>query len=254
MRCSTRYFDTGMGRFISRDPLGFVDGFGLYNGYFAEWMILEPTGSARKTKRKTKSQAKEKAKPNIRVEHSSKNDTEWVTEYKKGECKECIAVIFIGAPNKGTFVSEALERSIFRFGAGLLAAKYDEKGYSTETREGTSTDMLQEINRACVARVSFIGHGGLHMKDPAIQLKGGFLEPYHIKEAQKDGFNPNPCFTGGALVSCNSGAVDRNGKSLEDLFGNDFTTDEFIDPFEMSGLIYGWTPPDPPPCCSGKGK
>jgi hypothetical protein len=25
-------------------PLGYVDGFGLYNGYFAQWMILDPLG------------------------------------------------------------------------------------------------------------------------------------------------------------------------------------------------------------------
>lgn len=29
-----RYFDPYQGRFISRDPLGYVDGYGLYNGYF----------------------------------------------------------------------------------------------------------------------------------------------------------------------------------------------------------------------------
>ena len=34
-----RYFDNEMGRFISRDPLGYVDGFGLYGGYFAETFI-----------------------------------------------------------------------------------------------------------------------------------------------------------------------------------------------------------------------
>jgi RHS repeat-associated protein len=29
-----RYFDTGLGRFIGRDPLGYVDGTSLYNAYF----------------------------------------------------------------------------------------------------------------------------------------------------------------------------------------------------------------------------
>jgi len=43
-----RYFSTEMGRFISRDPLGYVDGFGLYNGYFAQWLILDPFGTAKK--------------------------------------------------------------------------------------------------------------------------------------------------------------------------------------------------------------
>ena len=38
-----RYFSTDMGRFISRDPLGYVDGMGLYNGYFAEWLGLRWT-------------------------------------------------------------------------------------------------------------------------------------------------------------------------------------------------------------------
>ena len=39
-----RYFDDELGRFISRDPLGFVDGFGLYNGYFASGFGLDPSG------------------------------------------------------------------------------------------------------------------------------------------------------------------------------------------------------------------
>jgi len=42
-----RYFDTEMGRFVSRDPLGFVDGFGLYNGYFAEGFTMDPMGKNR---------------------------------------------------------------------------------------------------------------------------------------------------------------------------------------------------------------
>ncbi len=39
-----RYFDNEMGRFISRDPLGFVDGMSLYNGYFAERFNLDLMG------------------------------------------------------------------------------------------------------------------------------------------------------------------------------------------------------------------
>ena len=39
-----RYFDTAMGRFISRDPLGYIDGQSLYCGYFAQWQMLDPTG------------------------------------------------------------------------------------------------------------------------------------------------------------------------------------------------------------------
>ena len=39
-----RYFSDEMGRFISRDPLGYVDGFGLYGGYFAERFALDPSG------------------------------------------------------------------------------------------------------------------------------------------------------------------------------------------------------------------
>ena len=39
-----RYYDTEQGRFISRDPAGYVDGMSLYNGYFAERFMLDPTG------------------------------------------------------------------------------------------------------------------------------------------------------------------------------------------------------------------
>ena len=45
-----RYFDTEMGRFVSRDPLGYVDGFGLYNGYFAQMFMLDPYGLAKEVK------------------------------------------------------------------------------------------------------------------------------------------------------------------------------------------------------------
>ena len=41
-----RYFDSVMGRFISRDPLGYIDGYGLYNGYFGEKFMLDPSGEA----------------------------------------------------------------------------------------------------------------------------------------------------------------------------------------------------------------
>ena len=39
-----RYYSVEMGRFVSRDPLEYVDGMGLYNGYFAQWMELDPSG------------------------------------------------------------------------------------------------------------------------------------------------------------------------------------------------------------------
>jgi len=39
-----RYYDEDMGRFISRDPLGYVDGYSLYTGYFAEGFMLDPLG------------------------------------------------------------------------------------------------------------------------------------------------------------------------------------------------------------------
>lgn len=39
-----RYFSDEMGRFTSRDPLGYVDGMSLYNGYFAMLFNLDPLG------------------------------------------------------------------------------------------------------------------------------------------------------------------------------------------------------------------
>ena len=41
-----RYYDTEQGRFISRDPAGYVDGLGLYNGYFATRFMMDPSGLA----------------------------------------------------------------------------------------------------------------------------------------------------------------------------------------------------------------
>ena len=39
-----RYYSDELGRFISRDPLGYVDGFGLYGAYFAQWGGMDPSG------------------------------------------------------------------------------------------------------------------------------------------------------------------------------------------------------------------
>ena len=39
-----RYYDNEHGRFIQRDPLGYVDGMSLYNAYFAEGFALDPSG------------------------------------------------------------------------------------------------------------------------------------------------------------------------------------------------------------------
>ena len=40
-----RYFSNELGRFISRDPLGYVDGYGLYGAYFAQRFELDPSGT-----------------------------------------------------------------------------------------------------------------------------------------------------------------------------------------------------------------
>ena len=40
-----RYLNDEMGRFISRDPLGYVDGMSLYGAYFAERFALDPSGT-----------------------------------------------------------------------------------------------------------------------------------------------------------------------------------------------------------------
>ena len=39
-----RYYSPELGRFISRDPLAFVDGMNLYAGYFAMWGDIDPFG------------------------------------------------------------------------------------------------------------------------------------------------------------------------------------------------------------------
>lgn len=39
-----RYYHSDYGRFVSRDPIGYVDGMSLYNAYFAERFALDPTG------------------------------------------------------------------------------------------------------------------------------------------------------------------------------------------------------------------
>ena len=40
-----RSYSAGIGAFASRDPLGYVDGAGLYNGYFATGMGIDPYGN-----------------------------------------------------------------------------------------------------------------------------------------------------------------------------------------------------------------
>lgn len=39
-----RYFSDDLGRFINRDSWGYVDGLSLYNGYFAQSFLLDPSG------------------------------------------------------------------------------------------------------------------------------------------------------------------------------------------------------------------
>lgn len=39
-----RYYHSDYGRFVSRDPIGYVDGMSLYNAYFAEKFALDPQG------------------------------------------------------------------------------------------------------------------------------------------------------------------------------------------------------------------
>jgi len=41
-----RYFDAGLGRFLNRDPLGYVDGMSLYAGYVGQRFSLDPTGTS----------------------------------------------------------------------------------------------------------------------------------------------------------------------------------------------------------------
>ena len=40
-----RYYNSDVGRFIQRDPLGYVDGMSLYNAYFAEQFGTDPMGT-----------------------------------------------------------------------------------------------------------------------------------------------------------------------------------------------------------------
>ena len=99
-----------MGRFISRDPLGYVDGMSLYNGYFAEEFWLDPYGKetqeekkkrkeeARK-KREEKKKRKEEAEKRKKEEERKKNERphgEWCEKCKKAKkddyrknCKKC---------------------------------------------------------------------------------------------------------------------------------------------------------------------
>ena len=39
-----RYFEPELGVFVSRDPLGFVDGYSVFHGWFAERFSLDPSG------------------------------------------------------------------------------------------------------------------------------------------------------------------------------------------------------------------
>jgi|GEM_PF-6375795 len=41
-----RYYDKKQGRFISRDPSGYINGKNLYAGYFVMWMKTDPTGKS----------------------------------------------------------------------------------------------------------------------------------------------------------------------------------------------------------------
>ncbi|NQZ59075.1 MAG: RHS repeat-associated core domain-containing protein, partial [Lentisphaeraceae bacterium] len=42
-----RYYSDDLGRFISRDPIGYVDGMSLYSGYFAGGLGMDPAGTVK---------------------------------------------------------------------------------------------------------------------------------------------------------------------------------------------------------------
>ena len=71
-----RYFSDEMGRFINRDPLGFVDGFGLYNGYFAEHFGLDPYGLETVTAEKAIKYWWERANRSEYMEYNSSRQTD----------------------------------------------------------------------------------------------------------------------------------------------------------------------------------
>jgi len=45
MAQAARVYDPEIGRFLSRDPMGYVDGTSLYDGYFAGKMGMDPSGT-----------------------------------------------------------------------------------------------------------------------------------------------------------------------------------------------------------------
>ena len=79
-----RYFDTEMGRFVSRDPLGYVDGFGLYNAYFAQLFEMDPSGYNRTTKAKTKLQKRRERLRKKRKKKSPKPPKKYPKTKKPG--------------------------------------------------------------------------------------------------------------------------------------------------------------------------
>ena len=62
-----RYFDTNLGRFISRDPLGYVDGMGLYNGYFGGLFTVDPFGLNEESPRARKCECGEEHEETKRI-------------------------------------------------------------------------------------------------------------------------------------------------------------------------------------------
>ena len=75
-----RYFDNEMGRFISRDPLGYVDGFSLYGAYFAEGFAMDPMGE--KTKKADK----------YWNEDVSDEEKEWREQCRRNYDRGCVGV------------------------------------------------------------------------------------------------------------------------------------------------------------------
>ena len=83
-----RYFDDEQGRFISRDPLGYVDGMNLYNGYFAESFGLDPYGQ-HEIDPETGAWIDERGKPTREVSIAiGAHDTSLARAVKRGDIKE----------------------------------------------------------------------------------------------------------------------------------------------------------------------
>jgi len=223
-----RMYSSGLGRFVSRDPLGYVDGASLYPAFFSP-NSLDPFGLE--------------------------------------DCSCCKAYVFIGntktSKEKGgwsdpfgirklrALIWSKIDTANLKEATDILKGKYESKGYCDvmiiQGDASTSASFKEKLSEPCVAAVAFVGHGGT-AEFPILDFGESGVSPW-------DPVETNACLNSGFFGACNSlvhSTIGNKTQGFADAYGITITGyDDYISSATVLAGAKGYDPPKPPPCCDG---